>query len=562
MTIINRLSALLISLCMLIAPAALAEEAYVSDYAAGELTAITLEDAYVGGEQINLTATLGLEVQPELQSERVAALASLLGKTQIHMSFYDDFGTDRIHAELTADGVEVLTADALIFEDGSLQAMTSLTGKYVLTLPAGSIVDGRFTNPNQVTLQDVDIESEEFKTLPASDRLRLSTTVLTSDLINKLLGWVSGVQVDTGELYLFDETYIEPTETRDGVAQRMIGKIMPRDFMNFLWNISAVLRDDHGEFEQALADVLAEAGVTRYQMRQVIDALFTEEEIDPAVDWVQPSWNIKDDGSLCLIDDVRYLFRKLEICTATLWWDATETPMSMIVSYDDYGGMVGFDATVPVFNTSLPYEGDFTYSIRTDDDWQRLHTSHGELQVFDGNRIVGDLDIQFGEDVGGVNASHFKGSLDMVNKEAGTKIGFDVDSALNYQLGLAESGETETFEGSAVLSLNTGDSSAPVVGAAVSGMTTLSDGGFAIEATGMVEAPGMATLVANALVERVEYEEIPFAGGQPIDLLNITEADIEAVKETVIAEGAKLSVKFVLHPGVIADLMKVIGSEK
>ncbi|MBP3655646.1 MAG: hypothetical protein J6K32_03015 [Clostridia bacterium] len=557
MTMRNRIFALLLCLCMLTAPAASFAEEYVSDYAAGELTAVTLSDSYVGGEQINVSAAFGLETQ--IEDERVAALASLLGKTQVNMSFYDDFGTDRFHAEFVTDGVSLLTLDALVFEDGSVQAMTNLTGKYVLTLPAGAFADGQLQSAERVTLQDVDIESEEFKTLPAQDRLRLSFTVLTSDLINKLLGWVSGVQVETGELYTFDDTYLEATETRDAVAQRMVGKIMPRDFMNFLWNISATLRDDHDEFQQALADVLAEAGVTRYQMRQIIDKLFTQEQVDPAEDFVQTSYSIKDDGALCQADDIRYLMCKLEICTATLWWDVTETPMSMIVSYDDYGGMVGFDATVPVFNTSLPYEGDFTYSIRTDDDWQRLHTSHGELQVFDGNRVVGDLDIQFGEDVGGVKASHFNGNLDVVNKEQNTSIGFGIESGLTYELGAAESGETEAFEGSVVLKLNENGEQAPAFGAAVSGMTTLDNGSYNIAATGMVEAVGLGTLVANVTAENVEYEEIVFAGGQPIDLTNLTEENIEAIKNEVVSQGTKLSLSLLTHPSVISDVMKIIG---
>lgn len=561
MTMKNRIAALLMSLCMLLLPAAsFAEEGFVSDFAAGELTSIALSDSYVGGEQINATAMLGLELDEAAADERLQALADLLFMTQVQMSFYDDFGTDRIHAVLEADGMDLLTVDALVFEDGSVQIMTNLTGKYVLTLPEGTFVDGQLVLPQRISLQDVDIESEEFDLLPAADRLRLSGTVVISDMINKLLGWVSGTQMDTGELYTFDDTYLEATESRDAVAQRMIGKIMPRDFMDFLWNLSAALRDDHGEFLQAAADVLAEAGVTRYQMRQLTDKLFPDIEIDPAVDWVQPSWNIKDDGSLCELEEMRYLMCKLEICVATLWWDATETPMSMVVSYDDYGGMVGFDATVPVFNTALPYEGDFTYSIRTDDDWQRLHTSHGELQVFEGNRIIGDLDIQFGEDVGGTNHSHFNGNIDIVNKEQNTGIGLDIASSADFTLGVTETGaETESFEASAVLSLRADGETMPALGAALSGMTTLDQGSYTINATGMAEAVGLGTFVANVVVENGEYEEIAFAGGQPIDLLNVTEAEIDTLKNEVVTQGTKLSLKMITHPSVMSNLMKLIG---
>lgn len=52
----------------------------------------------------------------------------------------------------------------------------------------------------------------------------------------------------------------------------------------------------------------------------------------------------------------------------------------MIVSYDDYGSTVGFDAELPQFTEVLPYEGAFTYSIKHDENEQPTLTSHGELQ--------------------------------------------------------------------------------------------------------------------------------------------------------------------------------------
>ena len=77
----------------------------------------------------------------------------------------------------------------------------------------------------------------------------------------------------------------------------------------------------------------------------------------------------------------------------------------MIVSYDDNGGTVGFDAVVPLITEGWPFEGDFTYSIKTDEHGQRLHTSHGELQVYDNNRVIGNLSMKFGQDVNGVKES-------------------------------------------------------------------------------------------------------------------------------------------------------------
>ena len=64
--------------------------------------------------------------------------------TELHMSFYDDFGTARIHAEIETDGLTIFSADALAYADGSVQMMTNLTGKLVLALPEGALASASF----------------------------------------------------------------------------------------------------------------------------------------------------------------------------------------------------------------------------------------------------------------------------------------------------------------------------------------------------------------------------------------------------------------------------------
>ena len=410
----QRLIALLTGAALLLTPAAAFAEGESYTVPSGEVTTTAVSDAYIGGEQINVTAAfeLGtlldgetlaalLDTDAATADEKLAALTRLIDKCTLELSFYDDFGTARVHGDLKLDGTSVLTATALIAEDGSAQIMTSLTGSLVLALPAGTFTSvsidlmgllyGDFGG-------DTD-DSVPFTELPAKERLRITTTDTLVMVAQHLLGWVSGTQMETGELYTFDDTYIDATDTRDAVAQRMIGKISTYSFMRLLNNIATTLRDDQGLFQQAIADVLAENGVTRYQVRQVVDSLLVNEYIDPAEDWVQPSSAIADDGALCELDDIAYFFKKLHKSTTRMMVDHTDETMSMIVSYDDYGGMVGFDATVPKINAQWPFEGDFTYSIRTDDNWQRIHTSHGELQVYNNQRVVGDLSLQFGEDV-------------------------------------------------------------------------------------------------------------------------------------------------------------------
>ena len=557
------LSFLLSAVMLLSAPAAMAEEA-VSSYYAGELTTNVVSDSYYAGEQINLDVAFGVDAVKAFSHEKLQAVADLLSKGRLHMSFYDDFGTGRIHAEFSSDDVTLLTADALTYADGSVQIMTNLTGNLVLALPAGTFVGGKLNLDAFSSQAEYDFETEEgiaaFKALPALERLKITGSDLISTVINHLLGWVSFTQMESGELYVFDDTYLEATETRDPVAQRMIGTIQAHEFNTLMWNIAATVCDTHGDFQQALADVLADLGVTRHQMRKVTDAIFKDEVIDPATDWVQTSWKVfqESEDALCEYDDVSYFFKKLVKCTDNLWTYSAKNTLSMDVSYDDFGGMVGFDADLKQFTELLPYEGTFNYSLKTDDYWQQAHTAHGELQVYNDNRVIGELRVLNGEDVDGVNANYFIGHADVVDQKDGTSEGVGVDAKLDFSVSVGDDGsESEFFEGSALLSRRENGADAEAVCATVSGMTTVDGVGFGMAATAALEVPGTATLVADAILEQVEYEDIPFAGGQAIDLTQLDEAKKDTIKKEVAIQAAKMSLSMITKPGLLASLTKL-----
>ena len=569
----QRMIALMTAAVLMLTPvAAFAEDTWVAP--AGEVTTTAISDSYIGGEQINLSAALGLEtmltgeelgsmlgMDAEAAQKKLEAVTSLLEKCTLEMSFYDDFGTARIHGELMLDGVSLISGTALIFEDGSMQLMTNLTGQMVLTMPAGTFGEREQIDIFSLMYGDFGGEEEEIpaEEMTASDRLKEASSDMLVTVLSHLLGWVSGVQMETGELYTFDDTYLEPTDVRDGVAQRMIGKIYSGHFIGLFWQTIVTIRDNCGEFQQALADYLAECGVTRYQVRQVIDAMFPDQIMDPAVDWVQPSGSIADDGALCIMDDVAYSVKKLAKWIDDIWYEAIETDLSMIVSYDDYGAMVGFDAVVPKFVETLPYEGNFTYSIKTDDFWQRRHTSHGELQVFDGNRIVGDMSMQFGEDVDGVNANSFIASVDMVNKEAGTAMGIGVDSKLDFTAFDAEDGSRgETFEGRAALQLRTGSEAVSLMHAEIAGETVTGDDGFTVTAKAGIDAAGAAKITANLILALAEYEDIAFAGGEAVDLTALDDAQLDKIKDAVIGNAAGMAMSLALRPGLLRDIMAIV----
>lgn len=547
----TRLTALLLSVLMLVMPVvSVAEEAV--GFSAGDLTGTAIAESYAAGMQLNVSADFAVELEEDVTDARVKAMASLLSKSTLNLSFYDDFGTARIRAELVTDGVTLATADALVFEDGSAQIMTSLTGKYVMTVPAGAFV-GRSMDE----LLGIKVASEEFNALPIQDRLKIMAVDANSTFLNLLLGWVSSTQLETGELYTFDNEPIDATPTRDAVAQRMIGKISTYDFMYFLWNVVSSFRDDQGPLIQATADILAELGVTRYQARQVIDGLLTEETIDPATDFVQTSWSIQDDGSLCELGDVQYFMRKLEKSVDNLSYLSTDLPMGMIVSYDDNGQMVGFDADVPLITEGWPFEGNFEYSIKTDENAQRLHTSHGELQVSEEDRLVGDLDIQFGQDIGGVKQSGFSGTLDLVGEDGDAK-GIGISAGLTSQVEAGEAGESmEAFEGALAVSRH--GEGEDVLTAAMSGETVLTDDALTLSANASLQAAGLADMQINLTMEQSEFDEAVFEGGVAVDVTNLTDEELGMLKSEIALQAAKVSLGLIMHPGVLADLMTIIG---
>ena len=95
----RKILSLVLSAVMLLMPVASLAEQAIATYYAGELTTVAMEDSYLAGNQINLNAVFGLDYDAASGSEAAKALAALLGKSQLHMSFYDDFGKYELEME-------------------------------------------------------------------------------------------------------------------------------------------------------------------------------------------------------------------------------------------------------------------------------------------------------------------------------------------------------------------------------------------------------------------------------------------------------------------------------
>ena len=54
-----------------------------------------------------------------------------------------------------------------------------------------------------------------------------------------------------------------------------------------------------------------------------------------------------------------------------------------------------------------------------------------------------------------------------------------------------------------------------------------------------------------------KYEDIPFAGGQAIDLSKLDEEKKDAIKKEVAIQAAKMSLSMITKPGLLASLTKL-----
>ena len=556
----KRIWAFLLSAALLVTPIAGSAE---GNYEAGSMAKTLLSDAYAYGNQIDVQIAFDAEASAEANSRRASAAASLLKKSEISLSFYDDYGTGRIHGLFTLDGLELLEATALILPDGSIQITTSLTDNTVLTFPAGTVGKRSFD------LMDFFYGSlmrkrtdKNLSEMSARERLQATASDELMLILDHLLGWVSYTQREReDEFYMFDKTDIEATETRDAVAQRMIGQVYAAEFTELFWNIAATTDAQMGDFQQAIADCLAELGVTGVSAQQFADALFTVETIDPSRDFVTPTHALPNDGALCTKRNVSYFFKKLVKSCERIWDECNDEMLTLIVSYDSNGRMVGFDAELPVFTDALPYEGNFSWSLKSDEYGQTRETTHGELQVYDGNRIMGDALIIRGRDVDGVCESGIDAAVTVSNRESGESWGAGIAGSLVAVTGQTEDGaDRETLTGDASAFLLSSGEKDTLLTADLTGASETPDGTTAaVDMTAGVSFPGILDSRLLLSIRTVPAEEMTIAGGQALYVTELDEASLSALADTVEKKIKGMVPRLMLHPSLLTEIADLVA---
>lgn len=525
-------------------------------YVAGDLTKTAISDSLEQGNQVHFQVNFrGMEAESSVYQ---AALNSLLSRILIEGIAYQRDGKLFEHLTIGVEDIRLLDVVAVQSEDGSVRFRTNLTDEFVFSVPGMS---GEEFNVLEMLYDTSGIRSidDGFDDLPVMQRLRITISELTMLMTQTVLGWVSNNQIDTdGELYTFDFTYLEPTETRSGVAQRMIGTIYGDKFCELLWDVSSIIDGQCGKFQVALTDVMAENGVTRMQIRSITDSLFPDIPIDPAEDYVEPTHAIVDGNAPCTYGDISYFFKKLCKYTDKLWEESQGT-LGLVVSYDDYGEMVGLDAVLPKFTESLPYEGTFTYSTLTDDDWQVLTTSHGELKIDNERRIIGDYRHMNGEDVEGHNGNTFDADLAVYEPSGDAKTGFGISAEWTYDTGMDEKVYTEQTAGNGKVLIHLGTDDMELISAQMNGLMKTTGTDF--EFTGNADVAFLSTQSVSVIISMTQEtaDENVVVEGNVVDVTNIDKTVIDEIKNKIQSNAFMLLFSLMNNENIKTDLEAMVN---
>ena len=531
-------------------------------YAAGDMTKTAIMTSMEQGNQVSFHMSLRQILGDEPDVKQVA-LNDLLSKVSIDGIAYQKEGRMSLQATVKAGNVQVFDAKAVQTEDGSYRVMSDLTGDTIFLVPAAPSYGGMDVM-QMIASMGTDIQSTDpsFHDLPADERLRITSSEVMMMLAQAVLGWVSHSQIEAdGEMYVFDSTYFEPTDTRNEVAERMIGKVGAGQFGSLLWNVATNLDWQGGEFQRALADVLAEKGVTRLQVRNVVDAMFPQVNIDPAEDFVEPTHAIQNGNEPCQYNDISYFFKKFTRFADKIWEESLDVDLLLTVSYDDYSDFVGLDAVLPKFTKSLPYEGTFTYSVKTDENWQKLTTSHGELQISDSDRVIGDYRHFDGEDVGGHNANTFDGDLSIVDRDKKVTSGFGISGEWTYDTGLVEEGVYgEKTVGNGELILHLGED-IPAIAAKHEGLVKTTGSDFSYEAVTELQIFGETTIQTRLEMKQEATDtSISIPDGEAVNAFAADEKTMNTVQKQVTTNLTGVLFKLMLDQELKQDIQILLGT--
>lgn len=404
---IRRFAALLLALAVGLCPCM----AQADGFTPGDMLPVLLEENIAAGREI--TATMGFAVdQLSISGVNTEALAALAEAIEIQARYYDDFGIACVNLSVRMSGQEIASVNAHIEADGTINLITSLAPDKTIVVPGAWLTDMLGTEEG-----------------PAMQALKeyMPTAYLT--YFYRVGGWVSNTMMFREDLYVPVDEEAPATDARDAVSQAMHYRVYNEDFLELLESVTFYFRDTDPEFRQVVADALAELGVTRGQLRELTDTLFTREDLNGPDHWVTRTEYLDEDelASPVTENDVYYLATHMAFSVKTCQEEMVEGVTDFIVSEGEDYQTVGFDGTMPQMWKDFPFEnGAFTYNRKTLEGEGVHHTAQGHMDLLQsGYAVDGDLDFYWAEKNPEDFTNTFDIGMDFVRES--DSFGFDAD---------------------------------------------------------------------------------------------------------------------------------------
>ena len=502
---IRRLAALALTLAIALCPCL----AQAGDFTPGDMLPALLQENIAAGREI--TATLGLDVEKlELDGLNAEALGALLRAAEVEVRYYDDFGTACVNLSLRMSEKEIASVNARIEADGNITLTTSLVPEKTIVVPGEWLA------------RELGMEEG-----PAMQALKDYLPIAFITYYYRVGGWVSNTQAFREDLYVSVHEEAPATQARDEVSQAMHYRVYNKDFLTLLESITFYFRDTDQEFKQCIADALAELGVTRGQLRELTDSLFTREDLNGPDHWVTRTEYLKEDDLAAPVtfNDVYYLATHLAFSVKTCQEEMVDGVTDFVVSDGTDYETVGFDGTMPQMWKDFPFEnGSFVYNRKTIENEGVHHTAQGHMDLIQsGYAVDGDLDFYWADKNPDDFTNTFDIGMDFVR--ASDSFGFDAD--VNDHLYM--DGETDRREVSAALRLYKDSTAYTVSGELVSATQETAEGDFACDASVRMALEDLADASVSVKLSSGEYEEVAMPEAC-VNLETATQEEIDALK--------------------------------
>lgn len=469
------------------------------DYDAGTLLPTLKQEAYVGGREIVETVTLRVSQVTGMEPDLLAALQEAVEMLEIRISSVDDMDAKLYAVKILMAGEPLLDATVRWNEERIYITSSQLPGKTVTVsmaeaakhFPVHPLLTGKWGADEDMAL----LENQYI------------------DYFAAVGGWVSNVQSEHEDLYAYEFTEMDETESRDASTTQMYSTVRSDELKKLIRDLANLFFEDENA-QQAFANILAPYGATQASVRHFADQL-------PLV-----------------------ISHEL---------GATRNSTEFTVFYDDNMDIVGFDGTMPAMYTKFFFDyGALQYSRKTLDEGVR-HDVKGTMEFAGGATFTGESRQNVGDLMDDQQKTEQDIAIDYQDpaNKAGLQYTIHTQEVYTAQEGL------EVYEGKGngeITRTQEGTSKKTNTEMTLHGETKpVGDWDFAHTKTIQTEVEGQATYEFTYTMISQEYVPADLSGNVAYDLETLTEeqrAELENSLQTALMQAyfqllAKLPSKLV-----------------